>query len=584
MVVLKTQFINPFHADLDKDKLFNLVSGYPAPENVCECLLALESRGKELMDEFQDRITTESAESPGADFFSPIKREKLETFNNLAVKTKIKNKGRIKELTYQRDILGMLVAYSNKHESGVDLEKVLCFHLAPVSIALYTPDGAIRKTVKSKLYHASMSDLTVVSHDSLPPASTMRTYLLDLAAAIPSLIFTGSTIREMTSQIIATVPSQYTTIYIVCDTCKDNSIKGEERQARGSSERYVLTSPDMNVPYDFAGFLRNEENKEMLFNLIQKAIEEMRGHLLSGKTVFFSNKFKCTKITSDEVSVAEYLASDHEEADTKLVALTYAVNAPPEDTIMVRSPSGDIDILALFVAHDFCAAKILIDNGTGKARKIIDVTSSTLDHEKRKALIGLHAFSGNDYVSSFFRKGKMAVWKAMVKSQEFISFFAELGSSLQVPDHLSEGLERFVCALYGNKVMSSVNKLRHKMFVQKFTKEKKFVDLSLLPPCATNLKFHIMRANYVAFIFRNAKNLILDLDDQTCHGWKEDGKVIWDSLAYPDDVSEMLIDREEESDEFDFERNSYIGDDIDDDMEDDEHEHVYRFLKRLNKV
>ena len=115
-----------------------------------------------------------------------------------------------------------------------------------------------------------MSDLTVVSHDSLPPASTMRTYLLDLAAAIRSLIFTGSTIREMTSQIIATVPSQYTTIYIVCDTYKDNSIKGGERQARGSSERYVLTSPDMKVPYDFAGFLRNGENKEMLFKLIRK--------------------------------------------------------------------------------------------------------------------------------------------------------------------------------------------------------------------------------------------------------------------------------------------------------------------------
>jgi hypothetical protein len=59
------------------------------------------------------------------------------------------------------------------------------------------------------------------------------------------------------------------------------------------------------------------------------------------------------KITSDEVSVAEYLASNHEEADTKLVALTYVV---------------------IFV---------LIDNGTGKAGKIIDVTSSTLDHEKR---------------------------------------------------------------------------------------------------------------------------------------------------------------------------------------------------------
>jgi hypothetical protein len=116
---------------------------------------------------------------------------------------------------------------------------VLCFPLAPVSIPLSTPDGAIRKTVKSKLYDASMSDLSVVNFDALPPASTMRTYLIDLASAIRSLVGTGSTIREMASRIIATVPSQYTTIFIVCDTYKDNSIKGGERQARGVSERYV---------------------------------------------------------------------------------------------------------------------------------------------------------------------------------------------------------------------------------------------------------------------------------------------------------------------------------------------------------
>ena len=87
----------------------------------------------------------------------------------------------------------MLVAYSNKHEAGVDLEKVLCFPLAPVSIPLRTPDGAIRKTVKSKLYDASMSDLSVVNFDALPPASTMRTYFVDLAAAIRSLVGTGIT-------------------------------------------------------------------------------------------------------------------------------------------------------------------------------------------------------------------------------------------------------------------------------------------------------------------------------------------------------------------------------------------------------
>ena len=43
---------------------------------------------------------------------------------------------------------------------------------------------------------------------------------------------------------------------------------------------------------------------------------------------------------------------------------------------MVRSPSGNIDILTLFVALDFRDTKVFIDNGTGKNRKIIEVTSS----------------------------------------------------------------------------------------------------------------------------------------------------------------------------------------------------------------
>ncbi|CAB4005047.1 Hypothetical predicted protein, partial [Paramuricea clavata] len=100
MVVLRTQFINPFQPDLDKDELFNLVSGYPAPENVRNCLLTLESRGKELMDEFQDRITTESTGSSKIVFFSPIKTETLKTFKSLAVKTKLIKEQRKVKRTY----------------------------------------------------------------------------------------------------------------------------------------------------------------------------------------------------------------------------------------------------------------------------------------------------------------------------------------------------------------------------------------------------------------------------------------------------------------------------------------------------
>ena len=174
------------------------------------------------------------------------------------------------------------MAYSSKHESGINLERALTFPLAPVSIPLSTADGAIRKTSKSKLYDASMNDLKTLCKEDFPRKENLKTYFLDLAAAIRSLVGAFGTIREMAAKIVASVPRQYTTIYIVCDTYSRKSIKGGERQARGESERYVLASPDMTVPYDFDKFLKNGENKESLFNLIEQAIEEGReDHFIS---------------------------------------------------------------------------------------------------------------------------------------------------------------------------------------------------------------------------------------------------------------------------------------------------------------
>ena len=48
---------------------------------------------------------------------------------------------------------------------------------------------------------------------------------------------------------------------------------------------------------------------------------------------------------------------------------------------------------------------MLIDNGTGNAWKIIDIHSANMCIEQRSALTAMYAFSGNDYFSSFFRKG-----------------------------------------------------------------------------------------------------------------------------------------------------------------------------------
>ena len=101
------------------------------------------------------------------------------------------------------------------------------------------------------------------------------------------------------------------------------------------------------------------------------------------------------------------LNSDHEEAYTKLAALVRAANVSSGKSINVRFPSGDTDILILFVAHDFRDSNVFIDNGKSKSWKTIKVTPSQLSVEEKNHLLEYMPFLEMT-VSSFFRKGKSA--------------------------------------------------------------------------------------------------------------------------------------------------------------------------------
>ena len=105
----------------------------------------------------------------------------------------------------------------------------------------------------------------------------------------------------------------------------------------------------------------------MLFNLI--LISTTKGnHRLGRKTIHFSGKSHCTKVTGNKVIFQ--------------ITRVHSAEVPSGGYVMVRSPSADIDILIRFVAlvaHLVNDVHVLIDHGTGKDRKILDSTSSTLD-------------------------------------------------------------------------------------------------------------------------------------------------------------------------------------------------------------
>ena len=94
-----------------------------------------------------------------------------------------------------------------------------------------------------------------------------------------------------------------------------------------------------------------------------------------------------------------------------------SANVTVEDCVIVRSSSGDVDILALTLAHDFAGIQDLIHEVASFITKMTKATSSNVDIDKRRAFIVVNACSGNGYVSSSFRKGKIVVRRAMIKQQ-----------------------------------------------------------------------------------------------------------------------------------------------------------------------
>ena len=117
---------------------------------------------------------------------------------------------------------------------------------------------------------------------------------------------------------------------------------------------------------------------------------------------------------------------------------------------------------------------------------------SNIDIEKDlvHTLIGFHAFTGNDYISSFFRKGKEKCWKLVEKTKKFQNAFSILGENCEVSNDLFIMLEEFVCQLYGYR-KKSTDRVRFQIYDKKYTKENKVIDMAALPPPCSSVYDYI---------------------------------------------------------------------------------------------
>ena len=123
-------------------------------------------------------------------------------------------------------------------------------------------------------------------------------------------------------------------------------------------------------------------------------------------------KDKYFLLTFARISNITELETSHEEADTKIIL--HAMNLRQTQThnvnVTIFSPSGDTDIIVLLLAFlKDHKEHILIIDGHGEDKKILKLSDIDLEENLIHPLTGFHAITSNDYVSSFFRKGKKNV-------------------------------------------------------------------------------------------------------------------------------------------------------------------------------
>ena len=351
--VLSSEYINPFDSGLDKDYLVSLSSGVPLQDKeAVERILSLRKVGEESYNDFKrDRLSRKKIK-----FHHPIKRNELSLFSNTNKSIEIKTSTKTKVVEFNRNIVGTLLAYSARSEKMIDFEKALEYPLCSIPLRLANPDGSPRSTTKSKLFEVITQKCELpLQHprEIQPPKDSVGAFVVDFMAIVRTMTEIPDTYEDLAWKLVKMLPLGYSRIDIVCDTYQEKSLKSYERNKRGVSSNIIVRSHKSKIPRDFKGFLKNGDNKTRLTELVGEVLSINKTKVLDmlrTKEIFFSTFNDCKRITADSISTEDRLVSNQEEADTKvLLHCLHSLTCNQEKNVIVRSPSGDVDIT---VIHD----------------------------------------------------------------------------------------------------------------------------------------------------------------------------------------------------------------------------------------
>ena len=169
----------------NKNKLFRLSSGAPAPTDIQNDLLSADKKGEEAYKAFvHDRLLEQSLS-----FNAPIKKQKLKTFANTAKSVKVLGKAKTRQITAEQNVFSQLVLPAVHY--NLSLEKVLQFPLGPVPWSLATADGFPTTTNNLKLMH----QLEDPSNIAEQPSQASNNYIIDWNVLLQAQVSLPATLQ-----------------------------------------------------------------------------------------------------------------------------------------------------------------------------------------------------------------------------------------------------------------------------------------------------------------------------------------------------------------------------------------------------
>ena len=522
-----TSTCNPFD-DAPAD-LVNISSGKAANEETTKFLLSTLKRGRTLRIQFE----TECSEDESR-FLKPVARTKV---MNFAAENRKRSKAGTRKVNAAegvRDVFGRILAVVAETSDNIDLHHILSYPITDVPLSLAHSDGIPLKTDKATLTKVLESKQEAVPTDS--SITPIKATVIDGGIMLHETVMkhSKSTYGMMAKDLLTKICSCHgEQVHLVLDKYQTPSIKDPERNLRYSSapHAFTITGPDQSQRQSGIELLKNVLFKEAFACFLMEEWKRPQyGPILGGKTVYISHGGACMKMEQKDRGVLEterpdHLQCQHEEADT---LLAFHANSIASGNIMVRSTDTDVFIILLGLAGKREGINIILDYGSGNHRRYIGVSelAGKLEEEQSgitEALIGLHALTGCDFTSCFYRKGKVKPFQRLASNADHIAAMQSLTTEeVDIP-----GITAFVCLLYGFRT-SNITEARYKAFMRMSGGKGKDLQANLkkincasLPPCEKTLLNHIKRAQYVARMWKRADETNPTRNaSPTDYGWK----------------------------------------------------------------